>query len=113
MPETITKESRDKIREALDLLQQAAKTEKDHLKSVVSDGYSDLKNVLGEARTGMAERVRVQRERLAEVKDHGVERARQTADHVDQYVHEQPWKVLGLATAAALLLGYLMGRDRR
>ena len=113
MAETITPESRQKIKDALDLLQQAAKTEKEHLTSVVSEGYADLKTVMGDARAGMADKVRAQRERFVEVKDEGVERAKQAAEHVDHYVHEQPWKVLGLSTAAALLLGYLMGRDRR
>jgi ElaB/YqjD/DUF883 family membrane-anchored ribosome-binding protein len=36
--------------------------------------------------------------------------ARQYADLADDYVHANPWKALGVAAAAGLLLGFLLAR---
>jgi ElaB/YqjD/DUF883 family membrane-anchored ribosome-binding protein len=40
------------------------------------------------------------------------ERARNTAKSADAYVHEQPWRVIGITAAAGLLIGFLLGRRR-
>lgn len=38
------------------------------------------------------------------------ERARQSAKATDGYVQENPWKAVGIGTAAGLLLGFLLTR---
>lgn len=36
--------------------------------------------------------------------------ARQYARLTDEYVHDNPWKVLGVAAAAGVLIGFLLSR---
>ena len=36
--------------------------------------------------------------------------AKQYADFTDDYVHANPWKALGVAAAAGMLLGFLLAR---
>jgi ElaB/YqjD/DUF883 family membrane-anchored ribosome-binding protein len=36
--------------------------------------------------------------------------ARQYAHRTDEYVHANPWKVLGVAAAAGMLIGFLLSR---
>jgi len=40
------------------------------------------------------------------------EQARYAADYTDQYVHENPWKSIGFAAVAGLLVGILMSGRR-
>jgi ElaB/YqjD/DUF883 family membrane-anchored ribosome-binding protein len=37
-------------------------------------------------------------------------RARQAADFTDGYVHENPWRAIGVGAAIGLLIGYLVSR---
>jgi len=46
-------------------------------------------------------------------KDVGVEKAREFAHDVDKKVHHNPWPYVGGAAAVGLLLGYILGRDRK
>ncbi|QPC31963.1 DUF883 domain-containing protein [Caldimonas thermodepolymerans] len=42
---------------------------------------------------------------------HGItRRVRYTASATNDYVHEEPWKVAGLAALAGFAIGYLLGR---
>ena len=42
---------------------------------------------------------------------HGIgRRVRYTASATNDYVHEEPWKVAGLAALAGLAVGYMLGR---
>lgn len=48
--------------------------------------------------------------RLADVEEVVRIRARQAADVTDQYVHDNPWKAVGIAGGVGLLIGMLIGR---
>lgn len=48
--------------------------------------------------------------RLTELEDAVKTRAKQAADVTDQYVHNNPWKAVGIAGGVGLLLGMLIGR---
>ena len=48
--------------------------------------------------------------RLQEVEGEAVERAKAAARITDDYVHENPWQVIGAATAIGFLVGLLMNR---
>ena len=45
--------------------------------------------------------------RIAEV---AVEKAKATARATDDYVHENPWKAVGVAAGVGIILGMLIGR---
>ena len=39
-----------------------------------------------------------------------VDRGHQFAEEADDYVHQNPWTTIGIASVAALLLGVIIGR---
>ena len=87
------------------------------LKSVLQDAEQWLRN--GSQLTGeelAAAKARIQA-RLANVKDDViafeqavVERTKEAARATDEYVHENPWKAVGIGAAVGLLLGVVIAR---
>lgn len=50
------------------------------------------------------------RHRLADAEAALRERTREVAKATDHYVHEHPWKAIGVAASIGLLVGMLIGR---
>jgi ElaB/YqjD/DUF883 family membrane-anchored ribosome-binding protein len=50
------------------------------------------------------------RSRLRELQAGVVEKASATAKDADEYVHENPWTAIGLAAAAGVIVGLMIGR---
>lgn len=50
------------------------------------------------------------RHRAADLQDEAIGRAKEAARVTDDYVHEHPWASVGLAAAAGVVLGVLIGR---
>lgn len=48
--------------------------------------------------------------KLAEAEDVMIEQTRQAARATDEYVHEHPWKAVGMAAGIGLIIGLLIGR---
>ena len=48
--------------------------------------------------------------KLAETEAMVAERAQQAARYTDEYVHENPWRAIGVAAGIGLLLGLMIGR---
>jgi ElaB/YqjD/DUF883 family membrane-anchored ribosome-binding protein len=48
--------------------------------------------------------------KLAEAEDAIVLRGKQAARAADDYVHENPWRAVGAAAGAGLIIGLLIGR---
>ena len=63
-----------------------------------------------ELRSRIQDRLTAARARLAEVEQAVVARAKATAKATDQYVHENPWKAVGIAAAIGFTLGVLISR---
>jgi len=87
------------------------------LRLVVADAEELLRTTAGEAGEGAAElRARVMaslaraREGLAQAQENAVARARAAGRAADDYVHENPWRSIGLAAACGLAIGLLIGR---
>ena len=87
------------------------------LKLVVSDAEELLRATASQA----GEKVAVARERIqaslasAKVKLNDAERAamekaKEAAKVTDEYVHEHPWRAVGIAAGAGFVLGLLIGR---
>mgnify|MGYP006296133669 CR=1 FL=1 len=102
--------SNDKLKEALELLNEAAREKKDELKGLAGDKYSDLREALAGVEGKVAGSVQHAAERARELRERGEERVRETTHAVDERVHQEPWKAVGVAAGAALLLGFIMGR---
>lgn len=87
------------------------------LKLVVADAEALLQATTGQAGVEVAElRERVKdtlkaaRHSLADAQEAVVERAKATAKATDEYVHDHPWKAVGIAAGIGLLVGVIIGR---
>jgi len=87
------------------------------MKTVIADAEDLLRATANQA----GEKIAVARERiqdslhqakvkLAEAEALVTERARQAARYTDDYVHENPWRAIGVAAGIGLLLGLLISR---
>jgi ElaB/YqjD/DUF883 family membrane-anchored ribosome-binding protein len=97
----------------------AVSTEKlmEDLRLVVSDTEELLKATASQtgervtaARTKAEESLRAARAKLASAEAAMAERTKAAAKATDDYVHENPWKAMGVAAVAGLLLGALISR---
>jgi ElaB/YqjD/DUF883 family membrane-anchored ribosome-binding protein len=87
------------------------------MKAVVSDAEEILRataNVAGdkmvEVREKIEMRLRDAKERLADAEAKLVDKTKAAARATDDFVHDQPWKAVGVAAALGLALGVLIGR---
>jgi ElaB/YqjD/DUF883 family membrane-anchored ribosome-binding protein len=65
---------------------------------------TELENLTDQIEEG----VRSGRYSWAQIQDAVVSRTREAAETTDQYVHENPWKVVGIAAGLGFVLGLLM-----
>ena len=89
------------------------------LRVVVSDAEELLRATAGQA----GEKVAVVRERIQEnlaaakvrlvaAEDAVVAKTKEAAKATDEYVHENPWKAVGIAAGVGLIIGMLVSRGR-
>ena len=87
------------------------------MRHVIADAEDLLRATANQA----GEKIAVARERiqdslhqakvkLAEAEAMVTERARQAARYTDEYVHDNPWRAIGIAAGIGLVLGLLMSR---
>jgi ElaB/YqjD/DUF883 family membrane-anchored ribosome-binding protein len=106
----MNKQDAQKIDEALALLNEAAKGQKDEISTLISEKYANLKNTLSGAESKLEDQAQEGVERLKELKEAAANQAKSTAGHIDRRAHEDPWKTLGWTVLGALAVGVLIGR---
>lgn len=89
----------------------------DDFKAMVNDAEALLHataQVSGESfaaeRVKFAEKFKRAKMQLIEAEQRVVETAKQAATATDQYVHNNPWTSVGIATAVGMLIGFLAAR---
>jgi len=89
------------------------------LRVVVADAEELLRATAGQAGDkAVAARERIQeslvaaKERLVAAERAVVEKTKQAAKATDEYVHENPWKAVGIAAGVGLIVGMLISRNR-
>lgn len=89
------------------------------LQLVVSDAEELLRATAGQAGEKVsAARERIQdslsaaKVRLADAEEAMLEKTRQAARATDEYVHENPWRAVGIAAGVGLVVGMLISRGR-
>ena len=65
---------------------------------------------VGELRERITIRLRDAKERLQDAEAALLDKTKAAARATDDFVHEQPWKAVGVAAALGLALGVLIGR---
>lgn len=109
--------SNENIAAALKLLEEAAKQKKDELKSAMSDKYTNLRGLIVDHETSLMKTLVSAKdhaiEAAAHAKEVSVEKAREIAHDVDKSVHQNPWPYIAGAAVGGMLLGYILGRNRK
>jgi ElaB protein len=82
----------------------------DELEQVLHSGAETTEEGLREAQKAARERLRQTRDRMTALKNDAVHRVSSQIRQVDRGVHDHPWLAIGSAVAAAVLLGYALGR---
>ena len=93
--EARVKDFADVLNEADALLKQAAKESGEKATDLRAQVETKLRNA---------------RVKLLDMQDDAVDRAKAAARATDEYVHDNPWQVIGIAVAIGLLVGLLMNR---
>mgnify|MGYP001086267237 CR=1 FL=1 len=106
----MNKQDAQKINEALELLNEAAKGQKDEIGSLISEKYKDLKGTLSGLESSLEDSAHDSAERLKELREAAAGQAATAASQIDRKVHDDPWKTLGLTVLGALAVGVLIGR---
>ncbi|MDO8350719.1 MAG: DUF883 family protein [Gallionella sp.] len=89
------------------------------LQLVVSDAEELLRATASQAGEKVsAARERIQdslaaaKSRLADAEEAMLEKTRQAARATDEYVHDNPWRAVGIAAGVGLVVGMLISRGR-
>ena len=89
----------------------------DDLRVVMADAEALIKATAGQAgeqiavaRARAEESLKVARERLIEAQAVVVARTKAAARATDEYVHENPWKAVGVAAGLGFVIGLLINR---
>ena len=89
------------------------------LRVVVADAEELLRATAGQAgekvaaaRERIQENLAATKQRLAAAQDAVVARTKEAAKVTDEYVHENPWKAVGIAAGVGLVIGMLISRGR-
>jgi ElaB/YqjD/DUF883 family membrane-anchored ribosome-binding protein len=87
------------------------------LKVVIADAEELLKATASQAGEKVAAaRVKIQdsldtaKVKLARVGEAGVDKAKEAARATDDFVHEHPWKAVGIGAALGVIVGMLISR---
>ena len=109
---TKTNVSSEKVVEALELLNEAAKEKKEEVRKMISTKYKDLKESIfgSDIKHSLDTAKKNAVEAAARARNLGEEKVKVLATQMDQNVHSNPWPYIGGAAIVALLLGYILGK---
>lgn len=87
------------------------------VKTLMSDADDIVKamaTATGDKATELGEKLRVKlrtaREKMGDVQEVVADRAKAAARATDDFVHDNPWKAVGIAAGAGFLIGLLVNR---
>ena len=87
------------------------------LRTVISDAEEMLRMTADEAGDGAAslrgrikDRMNQAKDDLVRLQEAAMARAQEAGDAADEFVHENPWKSIGIAAGVGLVVGMLVSR---
>ncbi|MDP3919418.1 MAG: hypothetical protein Q8R76_01240 [Candidatus Omnitrophota bacterium] len=100
----------DKIHEALELLNEAARDKREELYDRMEGQYDELRHLFNDASGNVRKSAANLKNRTEDALHEGQEKigrfAHEKGEEVDRSVHENPWPFLGGVAVAAFVLGY-------
>jgi ElaB/YqjD/DUF883 family membrane-anchored ribosome-binding protein len=96
----------ERINEALELLNAVARDNKEELQAAIENKYTDLSAVVNTFTDQM-------KCRAAEKFEAGRRKVVYVATDINSCIHGNPWPYIGGVAAAAMLLGFVMGKSQR
>ena len=105
--------STKKFEEALHLLNEAAREKKEEIQSLVTDRYSQIRDVLEDAAKKGRKTYRRTKSDVEDLVGEGGENVRELISELDDKIHENPWAYLGGVAVGTLLLGFILGSSSR
>ena len=76
------------------------------IKATANTGGEALANLRSKAEDSLA----VAKSKMADAQDSLVEKSKAAAKVTDEYVHDNPWKAIGVSAGIGLVIGLLIGR---
>lgn len=76
------------------------------IKATANTGGEALANLRSKAEDSLA----VAKTKMADAQDTIVEKSKAAAKVTDEYVHDNPWKAIGVSAGIGLVIGLLIGR---
>ena len=104
------KYSNQKISEALQLLEEAAKEKKDDVRKLVAGKYDSVKSLFMTGEEQVSEALRKARTYASKQATYGEEKVKEYSKALDEEVHRNPWHYVGGAALGGLLLGFILGK---
>ena len=107
------KTNNNKITDAIELLNEAAKEKRTEIKELMTDRYSHIREAVLEGATQGQKILEKTQDAVQETIDETRETAKKTAKKVDKRIHEDPWPYLSGVAFASLILGWFMSSKRK
>jgi ElaB/YqjD/DUF883 family membrane-anchored ribosome-binding protein len=104
--------STEKLTEALDLINEALKQKKEEMWDLITDKYSDIKEVFEEKVEEGMKTVNKAKKNAYKAVEEGEEKIVETAKSLEKGIKDNPWPYLGGVAFGFLLLGFIMGGDK-
>lgn len=105
-----TQSSKDKIQEALELLNEAAQDKKNEIYDLVGEKYDHLRGLFGESLSNGRFVANGVKKRVLKNIHAEEKKLRQTAAIWNRKIHKEPWMVIGGVALGSLVLGALLRR---
>ncbi len=106
--------SSEKISEALQLLEEAAKDKKDEIREMIAKKYGNVQEILAGEGEHLSDALKKAKayasERAHHAQEAAIEKAKEVGTAVNKEVHRNPWPYIGVAAVGGLLLGFILGR---
>jgi ElaB/YqjD/DUF883 family membrane-anchored ribosome-binding protein len=102
-----------KIDEALELLNRELKGSSGEIHRLISEKYSNLKEIISGATHAGKETIEKTRKTLEEAVAGGEEKTKEIGTEIDRRVRTNPWLAVGIAAVSGFLLCYIVEAGKR
>lgn len=96
------------LKEALQILEEAAEDDKDALQELINQRYTHLKDVASEIRPRINRWFSGAKKYVDKMADAGEKKAEKMAQSAESAILDHPWRLLGVAGLLGITFGYLL-----